>query len=58
MSDYDESKDVHLTCNKRVGTRIKLQGMKPMGLSEPWTNYLEIIVLQKVKIVGDGPNDT
>ena len=43
--------DVKLICNQRVVTYIKWQGIKPMDLSDPWSDSLEIIALQSVKTI-------
>ena len=56
MSDDDISMDVQLLCNKRVVTYNILRGMKPMGLSDPWDDSLEIIAFHPVKNARDKPN--
>ena len=45
MSDDDKSMDVKLIFNQRVVTYNKLRDMKPMGLSAPWDESLDIIAL-------------
>ena len=39
MYDDDKSMDVKLICNQYVVNNIKLRGMKPMELGDPWSNY-------------------
>ena len=56
MSDDDKSTDFGLICNQRFLTYNKLWGMNPMGLSDPWNEYLEIIELNPVKNERDEPN--
>ena len=40
---------IQFICNQRVVTYNKLQGIKPMVLSAPWANSLDIIALHPVK---------
>ena len=41
--------DVQLVCNHRVATYNKLLGIKPMGLSDPWDEYIDVFPLHPVK---------
>ena len=56
MYDDYKSMDVQLICNQCVVTYNKLQGMKPMGLSTPWFEYIEIFFVHPVKNKMDEPN--
>ena len=38
MSDGYKSINFQLICNQRVVTYNKLQGMNPVGLSDPWAD--------------------
>ena len=56
MYDGDKPMDVKLICNQHVVTYNKFQVMKPMGLSYPWSDYLEIINFHTIKNKRDEPN--
>ena len=49
MFDDEKSMNAQLICNQRVVTYNKSWGMIPMGFSDPWYEYLEIIALHPFK---------